>query len=299
MDAYHLGEAMGKVTLGPADCDPIIAEKANHFMTRMIIEHSKRIHSERKKQWLSRVDSGFARRSTCSSTSTASSSSGEYEHSTKYYELSPMSKMEATRAKAKSYDRLIRKIHRAHSDWVSNTIGIRSMLDNDYEPEPSEPEEPWISIFTTQLNQYDPAASPLLYRIVSEASKPKVPIPADPFASSYLFRKDTGFESQIHHAFSEFAPLCIPSYDPSSGASGDRDGRLAAFSHLRKINHSLSHMKLNLRKPRSHSNFSSEETIKEEDAKEEEQYVKISKQKHVRSMMKKVIKKKKSSLIVS
>ncbi|KAI9270775.1 hypothetical protein BDA99DRAFT_596436 [Phascolomyces articulosus] len=284
MDAYHLGEAMGKVTLGPADCDPIIAEKASHFLTRMIIEHSKRIHLEHKKQWLDRVDSGFARISTCSNT-------GD-----KYYECQPMSKTEAARAKAKSYDRLIRKIRYTSSDWATNTQGIRAMLDDDYEPEEIEPEEPWISVFCQHLGDYDPNASPLMFRIISEASKPKVPVPADPFACSYLFQKNaeqtaaTTPEAQIGRAFTEFTPLCTMSYECPTI---ERDSKAAQISHLKKINHSLSQMKIiNLRKPRSQagleSEFSSEETVRaEEDYDEEYQR---QKQKHVKSMMRRVMK---------
>ncbi|KAI9492905.1 hypothetical protein BDB00DRAFT_957719 [Zychaea mexicana] len=257
MDAYHLGEAMGKVTLGPADCDPIIAEKASHFLTRMIIEHSKRIHLEHKKQWLDR----------------------------------PMSKTEAARAKAKSYDRLIRKIEYTSSDWATNTTGIRAMLDDDYEPEQVEPEEPWISVFCTQLGDYDPNASPLMFRIISAASKPKVPVPADPFASSYLFQKNnaTTTESQIGRAFAEFTPVCNVSYD----LPGDRDSSKAAqLSHLKKINHSLSQMKINLRKQRPQgydSEYSSVETVRAEEEYDDE-YQRQKQQKHVKSMMRRVMK---------
>ncbi|KAI8148367.1 hypothetical protein BJV82DRAFT_591839 [Fennellomyces sp. T-0311] len=276
MDAYHLGEAMGKVTLGPADCDPIIAEKASHFLTRMIIEHSKRIHLEHKKRWLDRVDSGFARISG--------------DRADRYYECEPMSKTEAARAKAKSYDRLIRKIRYTSSDWASNTTGIRAMLDDDYEPEEIEPEEPWISVFCTHLGDYDANASPLMFRIISEASKPKVPIPADPFASSYLFRKQptgTAVESQIERAFVEFTPQCTVSYD-----CPERDSKVAPLSHFKKINHSLSHMKLNIRKARSQgldSEFSNEETIRVEEEYAEDDFQR-HKQKHVKSMMRRVMK---------
>lgn len=143
MDAYHLGEAMGKVTLGPADCDPIIAEKAGHFLTRMIIEHSKMMHCEYKKQWLTREDAA------------TDAAAEKCQNSSSYHEYQPMSKTEAARAKAKSYNRIIRRIRRLNSDWASNTAGLRAMLDDEYEPEPVQPEEPWISIFCTQLQQYD------------------------------------------------------------------------------------------------------------------------------------------------
>ncbi|KAG0163416.1 hypothetical protein DFQ28_009196 [Apophysomyces sp. BC1034] len=280
MDAYHLGEAMGKVTLGPADCDPIIAEKAGHFLTRMIIEHSKMIHCEHKKLCLTREDA-------------------EVEKCHPYYEYQPMSKTEAARAKAKSYNRIIRRIRRLNSDWASNTAGLRAMLDDEYEPEPVQPEEPWISIFCTQLQQYDAATtSPILYRIMAEASKPKIPIPADPFASSYLFRdtRKQGVEAQISHAFSEFMPLCTLSYD-----FYEKDGKPVPMSHLKKINHSLSHMKLNLRKHRSQgfdSEFSNEETLREDDymtVNETDshiftEYQKVPKHKQMKSMMRKVIK---------
>ncbi|KAG2227141.1 hypothetical protein INT45_003871 [Circinella minor] len=279
MDAYHLGEAMGKVTLGPADCDPIIAEKSNHFLTRMIIEHSKRIHLKHKSQWLDRVDSGFARISTCSN------------NGNKYYECTPMSKTEAARAKAKSYDRLIRKIQYTNSDWATNTLGIRAMLDDDYEPEEIVPEEPWISVFCTQLSDYDPNASPLMFRIITEATKPKLPVPTDPFACSYLFQNNdaTAPESQIAHAFSEFTPLCAVRYE---NHANERGSKATQNSHLKKINHSLSQIKIiNLRKPRSQgldSEYSSVETVREEGGYDEA--YQRQKQKHVKSMMRRVMK---------
>ncbi|KAI7875333.1 hypothetical protein K492DRAFT_168241 [Lichtheimia hyalospora FSU 10163] len=284
MDAYHLGEAMGKVTLGPADCDPIIAEKASHFLTRMIIEHSKRIHMHKQVQQQKRVDSGV---------------------SLMYDEIQPMSKIEAARAKAKSYDRLIRRIRYSSHDWAANIVGIRAMLDDDYEPEPITPEEPWISVFCTELSDYDPEASPLLFRIVSEASKPVVPIPADPFV--YLSNEDPAMH--VQGAFSEFAPLCARNNNHQQDAlypSHHHDHRMAA--HLKKINHSFSNMKLNLRKPRSHdSAFSSEETVRGDDdartqttshtatatSNEDGKYhhhQPPQQQKHVRSMVRKVIK---------
>ncbi|KAF7720655.1 hypothetical protein EC973_006672 [Apophysomyces ossiformis] len=287
MDAYHLGEAMGKVTLGPADCDPIIAEKAGHFLTRMIIEHSKMMHCEYKKQWLTREDAA------------TDAAAEKCQNSSSYHEYQPMSKTEAARAKAKSYNRIIRRIRRLNSDWASNTAGLRAMLDDEYEPEPVQPEEPWISIFCTQLQQYDAnTMSPILYRIMAEASKPKIPIPADPFASSYLFRdnRKQGVEAQISHAFSEFVPLCTLSYD-----FYEKDGKPVPMSHLKKINHSLSHMKLNLRKHRSQgfdSEFSNEETLREDDymtVNETDshifnEYQKVPKHKQMKSMMRKVIK---------
>lgn len=295
MDAYHLGEAMGKVTLGPTDCDPIIAEKANHFLTRMIIEHSKRLHSQHKRHSVSRPDSGFVQspKQQQQHQQTLKFSSIDLCNESAYYELRPMSKTEAARAKAKSYDRHIRKIRTSSSDWVANTVGIRAMLDDDYEPEQVEPQEPWIPIFTTQLDQYDPIASPLIYRIVSEASKPKLPIPVDPFASSYLFRKNNVVEAQVSHAFSEFASLCTITYDIS-----DKTGKQTNVSHLKKINHSLSNMKLNLRKHRSQaaleSQFSNDETLREEDedavsADQQRKPIKQQQHHHVKNMMRRVI----------
>lgn len=303
MAAYYLGEAMGKVTLGPADCDPIIAEKASHFMTRLIIEHSKRLYYQTHKmqQQGKRVDSGFAPRISPSS-STTSGMYGGSGLSMLYHEMNPMSKAEAARAKAKSYDRIIHKIKYNGSDWASNTNGIQPMLDDAYPPETEEPEEPWISIFCTDLDEknYDPAASPLLFRILSKACKPQVPVPDDPFATSYLFQRNNTntVENQITHAFNEFAPLCTASYEHYFV---DRDGKTAASSkHFKKINHSLSHMKINLRKPRSQvmdSEFSNDETIKEESGfstlggdDDSVAYYKVSKQKHMKSMMRKALK---------
>lgn len=256
MDAYHLGEAMGKVTLGPPDCDPIIAEKAGHFLTRMIIEHSKTIHGE-KKRLLFRVDSGFAWPSSAAITA----------------KRLPMSKSEAARAKAKSYNRLITKIHKRNYDWVSNAnVALYAMLENDYEPEPADSfAEPYLSIFSKHLDPSHAIQSPVLFRLVTEASKAIEPIPEDPFADSYLFgggrksihHKARPIEAQISVAFDDFMPLLrnnIASnyYDGHTATQihhtekGNHGAAAAnSKSHMKIINSSLSHMKLNLRKPKS------------------------------------------------
>ncbi|GAN10096.1 hypothetical protein MAM1_0320c09632 [Mucor ambiguus] len=253
MDAYHLGEAMGKVTLGPPDCDPIIAEKAGHFLTRMIIEHSKTIHGE-KKRLLFRVDSGFA-----------------WPSSVVTAKRLPMSKSEAARAKAKSYNRLITKIHKRNYDWVSNAnVALYAMLEDDYEPEPTNSfTEPYLSIFSKHLDPVQAIQSPVLFRLVTEASKAIEPIPEDPFADSYLFgeggrksihHKVHPIETQISVAFDDFMPLLrnnIASnyYDGNSNqinhTEGGNHGVANNKSHMKIINSSLSHMKLNLRKPKS------------------------------------------------
>lgn len=253
MDAYHLGEAMGKVTLGPTDCDPIIAEKAGHFLTRMIIEHSKTIHGE-KKRLLFRVDSGFAWPPSAIATKNL-----------------PMSKSEAARAKAKSYNRLITKIHKRNYDWISNAnVALYAMLEDDYEPEPSNSfSEPYLSIFSKHLDPSQAISSPVLFRLVTEASKAIEPIPLDPFADSYLFgggkkkfnqaNRVHPIETQISVAFDDFMPLLrnnIASnyYDAQTQVNHtekSHQGTTNNKSHMKIINSSLSHMKLNLRKHKS------------------------------------------------
>lgn len=187
MDAYHLGEAMGKVTLGPADCDPIISEKAGHFLTRMIIEHSKMMHE--RKRLLFKVDSGLA---------------------TQWHDHRPMSKSEAARAKTKSYNRLIKKIRKRNEDWVSIVhIALYAMLEDEYEQPPSSQYgEPYLSIFSKQLDPAQAMTSPVLFRLVTEASKAIEPVPLDPFSASYLFiNKRAAIEKQISMAFDDFKPL--------------------------------------------------------------------------------------------
>lgn len=238
MDAYHLGEAMGKVTLGPADCDPIIAEKAGHFLTRMIIEHSKTIHGE--KQSLFRAeDSRFA----WPSVSIAK----------------PMSKSEAARAKAKSYNRLIKKIRTRNFDPLQVAdVALISLLEDDFQQEPPSYNEPYISIFSKSLEPSDAILSPVLFRLVTEASKAIVPIPKDPFANTYLSNK-TKIENQVRIAFDDFVPL-IQSTATSRrhmdhGYMNEKTFVSNNNNHKNKslnmINSSISHMKLNLRKHKS------------------------------------------------
>lgn len=227
MDAYHLGEAMGKVTLGPADCDPIIAEKAGHFMTRMIIEHSKwksqfkrqnhhhpRHHQQHIPYYLNHLGHRYSlpimssndtniesinnNKSMKSKSTIIINNNIDFITSTTFDEesliqethLKPMSKTEAAKAKAKSYNRLIQRIKNLNVDWIDFTnVGLRALLDDDFEIEPLPKEDPWISIFKPQLESEDQNASPLLYRIMSHATKIDPPIPADPFASSYWFQR--------------------------------------------------------------------------------------------------------------
>ncbi|KAL9557661.1 hypothetical protein MBANPS3_001275 [Mucor bainieri] len=274
MDAYHLGEAMGKVTLGPPDCDPIIAEKAGHFLTRMIIEHSKTIHGE-KKRLLFRVDSGFA-----------------WPSSAITSKRLPMSKSEAARAKAKSYNRLITKIHKRNYDWVSNAnVALYAMLENDYEPEPTNSfAEPYLSIFSKHLDPSQAIQSPVLFRLVTAASKAIEPIPEDPFADSYLFgggrksihHKVHPIETQISVAFDDFMPLLrnnIASnyYDGNATQSNNHTerghhGAANNKSHMKIINSSLSHMKLNLRKPKSQGMHHNQHDYILEEPQQQQQY---------------------------
>ncbi|KAI8376170.1 uncharacterized protein BYT42DRAFT_573681 [Radiomyces spectabilis] len=254
MDAYHLGEAMGKVTLGPYNCDQIIAEKANHLLTRMIIEHSKMRYQLRKKKpqlpvprGLHRIDSGFA--------------STHF----RYREYRPMTKSEATHAKAKSYDRLIHKVRQSASDWSTNVDGLYALLEDEYNLAPEPPEKPWISIFSTEMpTKNDMAASPLLYRILVEACKPKETVPDDPFARSYLFSThiDT-VEAGLKRAFSEFRIQHTLSSPPSEKPA----------SPLQKINHSISHLKLNLRRHRSRQDLLDESGDDDSDSESDDTQV--------------------------
>lgn len=234
MDAYHLGEAMGKVTLGPADCDPIIAEKSGHFLTRMIIEHSKTIHGE--KQLLFRVDSGFAWPTICHK---------------------PMSKSEAAKSKAKSYNRIIKKIRLRNFDWLEITnIALYALLEDDYEIIIPPFQEPYISIFSTYLDPDDAILSPILFRLVTAASKPIEVVPKDPFENSYLFKKQNPIENQIRVAFDDFKPLLenVHYQDTFINEKTNSPTSHSNKSHLKLINNSLSNMKLNLRKHKSQPN---------------------------------------------
>ncbi|CEP15674.1 hypothetical protein [Parasitella parasitica] len=294
MDAYKLGDALGKVVLGPADCGPIITEKAGHFLTRMIIEHAKVLKKRREhpvesqqQSALRRIDSGFHHSS---------------RHSF-YTEYQPICKSQGTQARAKFYDRVVIKTKWASFDWFENAVGIRAMLEDEYEFAPDPPEKPWISIFTSSdMIKYhkDMNASPILYRILREASKPLSPqaksSSSDPFATSYLFNKSKIYwaERQIQDAFIEFHPQYTNpnGLHENSGAGGDRS------NPLKKLNHSLSHIKLNLKKYRSRQDLLDESMISENTTiaaiEDEQPQMKESNEKsgatNVRNVMKKMIK---------
>ncbi|CAO3599628.1 unnamed protein product [Absidia cylindrospora] len=292
MDAYHLGEAMGKVTLGPADCDPIIAEKAGHFMTRLIIEHSKWMtqtkrphHNHLRISALTALSSSFTDSIVPPSSTAPSSPSSPPYHSTSVsstsssalhllptsfatYQglLKPMSKTEAAKAKAKSYNRLILRIKNFNVDWVDYAnVGLRALMDDDYELEPVPKDEPWISIFAPQLDPKDANASPLLYRIISQATLEEPPLPSDPFASSYWFQHCHSHpllqtNQNGGPAFSEFASLIQSlknkqlhqrhpnGIDGQPNSVQGQEKEKSSKSQLKKINHSLANIKVNLRK---------------------------------------------------
>ncbi|KAG2208100.1 hypothetical protein INT47_010462 [Mucor saturninus] len=269
MDAYNLGDALGKVVLGPADCGPIIQEKAGHFLTRMIIEHAKIYHQKQSQQVIRRIDSGFDY--------SVSSSCHSF-----YTEHKPLCKTQGTQARAKFYNRVVSRTRGL--DWIDNTIGVQKLLDNDYDYAPEPPEKPWISIFTSTdllLNPHkDMLASPILYRILKEASKPPEIVSSDPFAASYLFNAAKVFwaERQIREAFTEFIP-----HQTNTNNLILQDER---SNPLKKINHSISHLKLNIKKYRSKHDLL-EDSFISEDTIVEEPYTSSN---NMKSVMKKMIK---------
>ncbi|ORX54144.1 hypothetical protein DM01DRAFT_1345971 [Hesseltinella vesiculosa] len=95
MHACHLGEAMGKVVLGPADCDALLAEKASHFMTRLLIDQSKRLGAHQPLRSMS-------------------ADHIQHEHVNALHR-----NRQATLAKAKSYDRLVLRQRRQGSDFFA------------------------------------------------------------------------------------------------------------------------------------------------------------------------------------
>ncbi|KAI8329615.1 hypothetical protein EDC96DRAFT_452349, partial [Choanephora cucurbitarum] len=169
LGAYRLGDALGKVVLGAADCDPILSEKAGHFLTRMIIEHAKikhrqRIHTQQHlSHTLYRIDSGYSESHSCH---------------TFYSECCPLDKAACTLARSKHYNRAVARIQGTHTDWLEKADGIQRMMNpDDVSQADASLENAWISIFTdfellVRLQEDMSFASPMLYRILWEASKP-------------------------------------------------------------------------------------------------------------------------------
>lgn len=285
MDAYKLGDALGKVVLGPADCGPIITEKAGHFLTRMIIEHAKINYQRKNKQQqvIRRIDSGF-------------DSSSSYSCHSFYTEYNPLCKTQGTQARAKFYNRVVSKTRGSAFDWIENTVGVQSLLDDDYAFAPEPPEKPWISIFTStdllMKPHKDMIASPLLFRILREASKPMQVTSSDPFAASYLFNASKIFwaERQIREAFTEFLPSQL--YTGNNQQQGNNRS-----NPLKKLNHSISHLKLNIRKYRSKHDLLEESFISEDTVVEDQIPYAVQEPKsnytttnNMRNVMKKMIK---------
>jgi hypothetical protein len=268
MNAYKLGDALGKVVLGPADCGPILAEKAGHFLTRMIIEHAK-LHQKSQKIMIRRIDSGFT-----------------------YTEYRPICKAQGTQARAKCYDRVVFKTKWSSFDWIENTVGVQAMLDDAYDLAPDPPEKPWVSIFTSteDLVSFHRDMSPVLYRMLREASKPPMETCSDPFATSYLFNSSKAYwaEGQIQEAFSEFH------HDFSNAHLVAHDDK---SNPLKKLNHSISHLKLNIKKYRSKHDLLDESAFSEDTMVDEPEYnnekepqQKINGATNMRNVMKKMIK---------
>ncbi|ORE04250.1 hypothetical protein BCV72DRAFT_18098 [Rhizopus microsporus var. microsporus] len=252
MDAYKLGDSLGKVVLGPSDCSQIMEEKSGHFLTRLIIEHAKITSRKSAQSGLSysRTDSGYDMSSVYSSVN--------------YMEYQPLCKTEGTRARAKCYSRIIAKINRNSSDWVENADGIQSMMDNDYDIVPEPPEKPWISIFVSpdslRATDKDMRVSSSLYRILNEAVKAPAVVPEDPFEASFLFNKTKACyaEHQIHEAFNQFLQLQTRTDQLTSNNIEDK------ANPLRKLNSSLSNLKLNIRRYRSRVDLLEDSAISED-----------------------------------
>lgn len=225
MDAYKLGDALGKVVLGPSDCGPIMAEKAGHFLTRMIIEHAKIQHYHYKSTSVLRrksMDSGF--------------DDGAYN------EHQPICKAQGTIARAKFYNRDIKKTQWATFDWCDNAVGVRAMLDNDYEDNEQPQQLPWVSIFSPSADLIKKIDHPILSRILREALKPTSHMPShDPFESFFLQRS-----IELHESFHEFHAQLNHSKRFYHGLEEENSHPLK-----KKLNHSLSHLKLNIKKYRS------------------------------------------------
>lgn len=253
MDAYKLGDSLGKVALGPNGCSQIMEEKSGHFLTRLIIEHAKITNHEIKLDQepsclYFRVDSGYE--------SLSSKVGREF-----YSEYRPLCKSQGTQARAKFYGRAISRTNRACFDWFDNITGVQSMLDNDYDTAPDPPEKPWISIFISQdalETSLDMRTCSTLYRILKEAIKPPTVVPLDPFESTYLFNNNESLyqtEHEIHNAFNQFLSLQVKTDKLTSNNAEDRS------NPLRKLNSSLSNLKLNIKRYRSRHDLSEDSII--------------------------------------
>lgn len=222
MDAYQLGDAMGKVTLGPADCNSILAEKAGHFLMRMVIEESKQQQRQR----------------TVSQQPRHISPSLTIQH-----------KKEATQAKAKSYNRQLKKRTRQQQpDWFTTCdLGLQSLQDG-YPPAP--PAKLSHSIFDTTLNQDTqtdlPYTSPLLFRILVNANTvPPLPsstttlLPDDATDLSY-FSLD-GDKNNLCQAFDD---VCDTLNSPPLEVEDATPTNASSFSTFSKLNRSLFALKM-------------------------------------------------------
>ncbi|CAM0138564.1 unnamed protein product [Umbelopsis sp. WA50703] len=135
MTARRLGEAMGKVTFGPRDCNPMMAERCSNLVTKLLIERSRKSSNGRENVNILNQDRT----------------------------ASPVIAERCARlASKKSFERIAQKAN----DWSNNLVGVFDLFESDPK-QPSEDELQYVSIFSTELSPSEIAnGDPTLIRLV-------------------------------------------------------------------------------------------------------------------------------------
>ncbi|KAI9285529.1 hypothetical protein BC943DRAFT_360213 [Umbelopsis sp. AD052] len=134
MTARRLGEAMGKVTFGPRDCNHMMAERCSNLVTKLLIERSRK---------------GYA------------------NYSPTLYCLdkagSPViAERSARLASKKSFERIAQRTN----DWSKNLNGVTELFDPSFNYDLQD-ELQYISIFSTELSAEEMEfGDPTLVRMV-------------------------------------------------------------------------------------------------------------------------------------
>ncbi|KAI9280678.1 hypothetical protein BY458DRAFT_553136 [Sporodiniella umbellata] len=233
MSAYDVGDALGKVVLGPEDCSQIMEEKSGHFLTRLVIERAQGMSRSMADVGLlkTRADSGY----------------GSFSWEKEPIGRHPIGRWAGTEARAKFYRRTMAKTQGAKVDWLDHAEeSLQCLLDNNYRQQQSDGSETaWVSIFSCSPKDLS-TSEPIMARIIRGALKPAEAIPQDPLANSFLHTSERTSHENFHHL------RFLQSRTDQLMARPIED----RSNPLKKLNNSLSHIKMNIRKYRSRHDLS-------------------------------------------
>lgn len=181
MTARRLGEAMGKVTFGPRDCNPMMAERCSNLVTKLLIERSRK------------SGNGLESANVLSPDRTASPVIAERS---------------ARLASKKSFERIAQKAN----DWSNNLAGVLDLFESDCQQH-NQHDLQYVSIFTTELSPAEIAnGDPTLVRMVRNINENCI---VEPCQESICSDDDHSYEYS-ETIVNDLEIKDLPSYDTLS-----------------------------------------------------------------------------------